>query len=92
MKNMEKAMQAVLPACIAQSGMGKNRDPWLIRRFLGGMGITMTQVASMAGTRHQVVSDTLRGIRNHRRTLAALESLGCPLDLLYPQNQYRRAA
>ena len=74
----------------AQCGTGKGRDPWLIRRFLSGLGLTMADVAVTARTRPLVVSETVRGIRNHRRTLEALESLGCPEDLLYPQRGARR--
>jgi hypothetical protein len=74
-----------VPAFLAaQRGRGIGRDPWLIRRYLGGLGLTMSDVAGMARTKHKVVSATVRGIRNHRRTLDCLESLGCPLSLLYP--------
>jgi hypothetical protein len=72
------------PAHIIQSGRGKNRDPWLIRRYLDSIGLTMKDVAAMVRTPHNVVSDTVRGVRNHKRTLDCLESLGCPLSILYP--------
>ena len=83
-----------IPASMVQRGIGKGRDPWLIRRFLAGLGLTMKAVADMAGTRKSVVCDTVYGIRNHRRTLDQLAALGCPPDLLYPQQygQQGRAA
>jgi hypothetical protein len=81
------------PAIIVQQGVGKGRDPWLIRRWMSGLGLTMNDVAAKACTKRQTVGDTLRGMRNHRRTLETLEMLGCPPDLLYPQRQrHGRAA
>jgi trimethylamine:corrinoid methyltransferase-like protein len=72
------------PASTIQRGRGKGRDPWEIRKYLSSMGLTMADVAVRAETYRPVVSDTVNGIRNHARTLAVLESLGCPLELLYP--------
>jgi hypothetical protein len=72
-------------AIFAQRGLGRGRDPWLIRRYLDSLGMNLADVAVLAKTRRMTVSDTVRGISNHRRTLAELERLGCPLELLYPQ-------
>ncbi len=75
-----------------QRGRGKGRDQWEIRKFLNGLGLTMTAVAKKANTYPPVVTDTLRGVRNHGRVLAVLEELGCPKELLYPLEYGRRAA
>jgi hypothetical protein len=81
------------PAFIVQQGSGKGRDPWLIRRWLAGLGLTMADISARANAKRQVVQDTVRGMRNHRRTLETLETLGCPRDLLYPrEREHGRAA
>ena len=67
-----------------QRGRGKGRDPWEIRKLLSNLGLNMQDVAVMAGTYRHTVSDTVKGLRNHARTLAVLENLGLPLELLYP--------
>ena len=79
-------------AFFGQRGIGRGRDPWLIRRFLNGKGLTMADVAVMAHASRRDASETVRGIRNHRRILAELERLGCPAELLYPLNGQGRAA
>ena len=78
-----------IPASMVQRGIGKGRDPWLIRRWLCGLGLTMNDIAARANAKRQTVGDTVRGMRNHRRTLEALEMLGCPRELLYPQRAER---
>jgi hypothetical protein len=77
----------ITPATIVQRGSGKGRDPWLIRRWLAARGLNMANIAVMARTRKCVVSDTIRGVRNHHRVLKQLDDLGCPTALLYPQNR-----
>lgn len=67
-----------------QRGSGKGRDPWAIRRWLSGTGQNMADIARTVGTYNHVVSDTVRGLRNHKKVLAQLEKLGCPQELLYP--------
>jgi hypothetical protein len=39
---------AMPTALFAQRASGKGRDPWLIRRFLHGLGLTMSDVAAMS--------------------------------------------
>jgi hypothetical protein len=78
-----------------QRGRGKGRDQWAIRKFLSELNLTMTAVAAKANAPLPVVTDTVRGVRNHGRVLAVLEALGCPMELLYPnehQNNERRIA
>lgn len=75
-----------------QRGRGKGRDQWEIRRFLSEINLTMTAVAVKAETHLPVVTDTVRGVRNHGRVLQVLEDLGCPKEVLYPQEYAREAA
>lgn len=76
-------------ARIVQRGSGKGRNPWRIREYLSslkdedGKIMNMSSVAKRARVKHNVVSDTVRGIRNHGRVLKALEDLGCPKEYLY---------
>jgi len=72
-----------------QRGRGKGRNPWRIREFLDDQGKNLTDVAAKAKARKNVVSDTIRGLRNHARTLKVLEALGCPQELLYPLEHQR---
>lgn len=74
-----------------QRGRGKGRNPWRIREFLDSQGKKVTGVAAEAGVKVHVVSNTIRGIRNHGRVLAVLEALGCPRELLYPHECTRAA-
>jgi len=63
---------------------GKNRQPWQIRGFLEGIGMTMADVGREIGASRCLMSETVRGIRNNRKILAKLRELGCPekyLDL-----------
>lgn len=66
----------------AGRGAGKFRDPWEIKKFLSSIGTNMTQVSRDIGTYPQVVQETVHGSRNHRKTLAHLRDLGCPLEAL----------
>jgi hypothetical protein len=70
-----------------QSGRGKGRNPWRIREYLADLGLTMADVGRMANVQRQVAQETVRGTRNHRRVLEALEGLGCPSVYLYPEHQ-----
>ena len=74
------------PASILQRGKGKGRNPWRIREYLASIGVNMNDVARMAGVHHNIVGDTVRGMRNHRRVLEQLETLGCPAEYLYPRH------
>ncbi|MGE4471138.1 MAG: hypothetical protein AB7D47_13470 [Desulfovibrio sp.] len=63
---------------------GKNRQPWRIREFLESQGMNMADVGRKVGASKHLMSETVRGIRNHRRILAYLRDMGCPekyLDL-----------
>ena len=71
-------------AIAIQKGRGKGRNPWRIREFLDNRGENLVSLAAKARARKNVVSDTVRGLRNHARTLEALEAMGCPQELLYP--------
>lgn len=91
----------MIAAQLIQKGKGKGRNPWLIRAFLAslkdpetGLAMNMSKVAILAETYPQVVQETVKGIRNHERTLKVLEELGCPLEVLYGENsnQVGRAA
>ncbi len=79
-----------------QRGCGKGRNHWRIREFLAGVEdpqgkpLNITSLAALARTRKSTVSDTLKGLRNHRRTLTVLERLGCSRDLLYPLERKER--
>ena len=62
--------------------VGKNRQPWRIREFLEGKGMSMADVGLKVGASRQVMSETVRGIRNHRKALALLRDMGCPEKFL----------
>lgn len=79
----------MITAQIIQRGIGKGRNPWLIRAFLSGKGTNMSKVAKLAETYPQVVQETVLGFRNHRRTLNVLEKLGCPQEYLYGQHAHK---
>lgn len=64
--------------------VGKDRQIWRVREYLQSKSLNMTDVASAVGVSVQLVSETLRGIRNNRKVLTHLRDLGCPerfLDL-----------
>jgi len=69
---------------ITQSGLGKDRDPWALRKFLAETGRSMADVARAVNTPRHKVTGTVRGVENHRRTLAHLLALGCPPEALFP--------
>ncbi len=69
---------------ITQSGLGKDRDPWALRKFLAETGRNMADVARAVNTPRHKVCGTVRGVENHRRTLAHLLTLGCPPEALFP--------
>lgn len=66
----------------AAAGPGRHRKPYRIREYLDAKGMNMADIARELGVSIQAVSATVRGSRNHRRVLAALRDLGCPLDAL----------
>ena len=66
-----------------QSGIGKGRNPLLIRGFLAKNRLNMSVIARMAETYPSIVQATIRGVRNHKRVLTILENLGCPTAYLY---------
>lgn len=70
-------------ATTIQYGCGKGRNPWAIREYLCSLGLSMAEVGRMANTYPQVAQETIRGTRNHRRVLKALEDLNCPREYLY---------
>jgi hypothetical protein len=78
-------------ASVIQKGIGKGRQPWQIRQYLSGLGLSMSDVARRATTFPQVAQETVKGIRNHRRVLAVLEDLGCPAEYLYGNGKERAA-
>lgn len=69
---------------IIQSGLGKDRDPWVLRKFLAETGRSMADVARAVNAARHKVTGTVRGVENHRRTLAHLLQLGCPPEALFP--------
>ncbi len=73
----------MITAQTVQRGRGKGRNPWLIRAYLSSLGMNMSQLAERAETWPQVAHETVRGTRNHGRTLEVLEKLGCPRAYLY---------
>jgi hypothetical protein len=63
----------------AAVGAGRERQPWRIKEWLDGRGITYKAVAEQAGIRAEsIVCRTIRGGANNRKVLLALRNLGCP--------------
>lgn len=63
---------------------GKNRKPWRIREWLEDRGMNLADVGQEIGVSRQLMSDTVRGVRNNKKALAKLRDMGCPdkyLDL-----------
>ena len=75
-----------------QRGIGRGRDPFLIRRFLAERGLKQGDFSRLVGISDSVTSDKLRGIRNNRRVLQALENMGCPSAYLYGKESARQRA
>ena len=84
-----------------QSGAGKGRDPLQIRKAMAEavieidgkrrVGVSCRMVAKLAKTNPNVVTDTIKGIANHARTLDVLENtIKIPRELLYPIEAQRR--
>lgn len=61
---------------------GRNRQIWRIREYLQGKGLSMKDVALAVGVSNQLISETLRGIRNNRKVLTHLRDMGCPEQFL----------
>lgn len=75
----------ITPATVLQRGKGKGRDPWNIKRWLAGTELkNAAEVGRRTGKHHNVVGETLAGIRNDKAVLEFLEQNGCPKKLLYP--------
>lgn len=63
---------------------GKNRKPWRIREWLEDKGMNLADVGQEIGVSRQLMSDTVRGVRNNKKALTKLRDMGCPdkyLDL-----------
>lgn len=75
-------------ARLIQRGRGVGRNPWEIREEMAKRGLNITKLASLAQAQVNIASDTIRGIRNHARTLKVLEDLGIPKELLYPEQRH----
>lgn len=69
---------------IAQSGLGKGRDPWTIRAELAQHGLSMASVGRSVDVSRSLVQQTCRGVANNRRTLAHLLKLGITPETLFP--------
>ena len=87
-----------MSAIAVQAGIGKGRDPWLIRRHLAQttieidgkthVGVSGRTIARLAKTSPSTVTETIKGVRNHDRTLQVLENvIGVPRSLLYPYEE-----
>lgn len=63
-------------------GVGVGRDYYGIKKWLDDNRLTAKAVAEKAGVHPSAVSDTLRGVRNHRRILLTLRAMGCPDEIL----------
>lgn len=61
---------------------GKNRDAWLIRKFLDGKGLKMADVARALDVSRNLVAETVKGNRNNYKVLSYIRELGCPEGLL----------
>jgi transcriptional regulator with XRE-family HTH domain len=56
---------------------GRKVRAWMVER-----GITVSDVARLAGIARSIVSETVHGQRNNRKALRALLDVGCPGRLL----------
>lgn len=63
-------------------GAGAFRDYWSIKRWLRDKQLTLADIASTLDINVGIVSATIRGVRNNRRTLEWLLSKGCPKTAL----------
>lgn len=63
-------------------GAGKFRQPFRIREFLAGEGLSMAGVARTLGVHNTLVSLTVQGIKNNKKVLGHLHQLGCPEEFL----------
>ncbi|WP_027192849.1 hypothetical protein [Megalodesulfovibrio gigas] len=62
--------------------MAKKRNPKVIRAELLKRGKTLTDVAAVAQVSRPLVSRTVSGLENNRKTLHALVAMGVPKALL----------
>ena len=74
-------------------GAGRGRDPWRIREWMTRSGYTVVGIARELGVDQSLVSHTIHGRANHRKTLAKLLELGCPVSILsLPKDMQGEAA
>jgi hypothetical protein len=66
----------------AALGAGRDRQPWRIKEFLCGKGMTQVDVARALGKSPTLVQRTIKGAINNRVVLGYLRDLGCPLKVL----------
>ena len=67
---------------------GRKVRAWMVER-----GITVSEVARLAGVTRPIVSATIHGQRNNRKALRALLDTGCPVRLLaLPEDMKRKDA
>ena len=59
-----------------------NRNGNKIRAWMVERRISVSAVARAAGVTQSIVSETIHGKRNNRRSLRALVDVGCPVKLL----------
>ena len=62
----------------AAYGAGRNRDPWMIRKFLAGQGLKQVDVARALDRNPSTINRTIKGAINNRAVLGYLRDLGCP--------------
>ncbi len=77
----------ITPATVLQRGRGKGRDKWDIKRWMESRGLTAAKLARALDKHHNVVGETLSGLRNDKGVLQYLEAQGCPQKLLYPMGK-----
>ena len=65
-----------------RKGAGRGRDAWRIREWMNRKGYTVVGIAKELGVDQSLVSHTIHGRQNNRRTLAKLVELGCPVGHL----------
>lgn len=58
------------------------REGRKVRAWLVEKGISVSEVARLAGVSRPIVSETVHGRRNNRKALRALLHVGCPGRLL----------
>ncbi len=73
--------------------MKREREGRKVRAWMVEKGISVSDVARLAGIARSIVSETVHGQRNNRRALRALLEVGCPARLLaLPEDVKRKEA